>query len=77
MPTIIFEEGNVFMIVLFIPFDLIHPPFCSGFGNNIIFATIMPMPETAMNENYCFVFGQNNIWFSRQNFIMDPKSEPL
>jgi hypothetical protein len=46
--------------------DFINPKLCICFWRVSIFATLVPMPETAVQENYSFVFRQNNIGFSGQ-----------
>ncbi len=37
----------------------------------------MPMPEASMHKNDRFVFGKDNIRFSRQSFIVKFVAKPL
>ena len=36
----------------------------------------MSVPETSINKNHRFVFGQNNVWFARQFADIDPITIP-
>lgn len=39
--------------------------------------TLMPVPKTSVDENYCFIFRQDNIGCSRQVFDMYPKAQAI
>jgi len=66
--------------VIFIPHDILlklrPPEIQTGFRRVSIFAPLMPMPETAMNKDYCPVFGENNIWSPWKGFIRNSESVP-
>lgn len=35
------------------------------------------MPETAIDENYCAIAGENNIWFAGEVFGVEPETESV
>jgi hypothetical protein len=58
-------------------FDFAEPPFGACFGNHKIFAAFVSVPETTVNKNDGFVFGQNNVGFSGQVFYIQPVPESV
>jgi hypothetical protein len=39
--------------------------------------TIVPVPETAMHEDYGLVLGKHKVRFSRQSLVMEKKAKAL
>jgi len=62
-------------VILHIPVDFVNPPLSSGFRDNKIPASLVPMPKTSMNKNDSFIFWQNNVRFPRKTFNMQPIPE--
>jgi hypothetical protein len=58
-------------------FDFVPPPFGAGFGYHKIFTAFVSVPETAVDKNYGFVFGQHNVGFSGKGFYIQPVPEPV
>jgi len=54
-----------------------QPPFCTGFGHNKIFASLMPMPKATVYKDHGFVFGQHNVGFAGQVFHMQPVTKTV
>ena len=54
-----------------------QPPCGSCFGYCEIFAVAVAMPETAVDEDDCFVFGQHDVGMAGELFIMQPVAKAL
>jgi len=48
-----------------------------GFGDYKIAAAFVSVPETAVNKNYGFIFGENNVGFSGEGFYIQPVTESV
>lgn len=55
----------------------LSPPFCACLGYSGILAILMPMPEAAMHEDDGLVFGQDDVGFAGQGFVMQFIPEAL
>jgi hypothetical protein len=66
--------GHVGFITQDIRIVLLAPELAPGFRRVGIFTPLMPMPEAAMNKDYCPVFWENNIWFPWKGFIRNSES---
>lgn len=64
-------------VIGFIAIDFLQPPFRSRLWDDEIFAALMTMPEAAMNEDDGFVFGQDDVGFARQGFVVELVAEAL
>ena len=58
------------LISFHVLFELIGPEFNSRFLCVRVFADLMPMPVTTMNENHRLVFRQDDVWFTWQILSM-------
>ena len=57
--------------------DFSCPELRVRFGNDVIFATLMTMPETAVDKDTGAVFPQHNVWTSRQTRMVQAVSESV
>ena len=73
-PPLCLQLPPYILVPLLIPLHLRHPEFSVGFGDSVILATLMSMPETAMNKDDCFVFWKNNVGRTRKTLIIYPVS---
>ena len=74
-PACFLEKRKIIFIPHDIPLKLLPPEIQTGFRRVSIFAALMPMPEAAMNKDYCPVFWENNIRSPWKGFIRN--SEPV
>ena len=70
-----------FLLYLFVTLDVACDFSCPElrvrFGNDVIFATLMTMPETAVDKDAGAVFPQHNVRTSRQTRMVQTVSESV
>lgn len=77
IPTLGLQLPPYFLVPFLIPPHLRHPEISVGFGDSVILAAFMTMPETAMNEDDCFVFWKNNVGRTGEVLIIHPIPKTL
>lgn len=70
-----FEALVVESVTFFVFPDLIHPEVGVGFGNRVVFAAVVAVPETSVDEDDRAVFWQNNIWSAGEGLDIDTKAK--
>ena len=73
-PTCFLEKRKIIFIPHDIPLKFPPPEIQTGFRRVRISAPLMPMPEAAMDKDYCPVFCENNIWSPWKGFIRNSES---
>ena len=75
MPSHFSQPVQHLMVPLPVPPDLLHPEPGVRFRHNIIFASLMSVPEAPVHQNTGAIFPQHNIRFSRQPWMIEPIPE--
>lgn len=62
------------LVAFGVAIEFCQPPFTAVCGGCAVFATLVAMPEAAMNKNHGFVFRQNDIGTAGQFPVMQPEA---
>lgn len=76
-PSSFIERRFVTCIAILVRGYFLQPETCICLGNDIIPASFMPMPETAVYENDCTILWQNNVWLPWKSFDMKAIPEAI
>ena len=77
VPSHLGQLHQSLLVPCFVPFYFVFPKLCIGLGHFESLAVVMPVPETAIDEDACTVFSHDKVGVSRQSFMVKPVSEPL
>lgn len=78
MPAEVEKRGFVAQVALAVASDLPFPPGAAGFWESEVPAVLMPVPETAVDEDGGVVFRQYDVRFPGKRFVfraVDRKAE--
>lgn len=68
------EFALMFPIIGNVALEFFVPEGFVGFRSGGVFAAFVPVPETAVNEDNCAVFGQYDVRFARQSLDVFPEA---
>lgn len=74
-PPGLLERTGKFLVALDIACEFCFPKLYVALGHIALFATCMPMPKAAMNENDGTEAPKNDVGFSGKRFGMEPETE--
>ncbi len=59
------------LVSLLVPGHLCCPKVSVGHGDSVVLTALVAVPEAAVNKDDSMVFGEDDVWSSRQTFIID------
>lgn len=75
-PAFGFELAPGVLVALLVPCYLGGPEVCVGFGNDVVGAVFVAVPEAAVDEDDGVVFGEDDVRLAGEAFVVDTVSEP-
>lgn len=74
MPAQLFQQLSDFAVTPDIRFKFLEPEINSAFGKVTKAASLVPVPEAPMNQNYAMVPGQDNVRLAGYVISIQPKA---
>lgn len=69
------QLGYIFRIPFEVACEFLFPEFGVCFGQCGVPASLVAVPETAVNEDRCLVFGQDDVGLPRELRVVEPEAE--
>lgn len=74
-PSFCLQFSPNLLVTLLVPDNLGRPVIGIGLWNRIVSASLVTMPEAAVNEDYSPVLGKDDVWRTRETFVIYPIAE--
>ena len=69
-PSFCLQFSPNLLVTLLVPGNLGRPVIGIGLGDRIVSASFVTMPEAAVNEDYSPVLGKDDVWRTRETFVI-------
>ena len=74
-PSFCLQFSPNLLVTLLVPGNFGRPEIGVGFWHRIVPASLVAMPEAAVNEDYSPVLGKNDVWRTGETFVIYPIAE--
>lgn len=75
-PSFCLQFSPNLLVTLLVPGNFGRPEIGVGFWHRIVPASLVAMPEAAVNEDHSPVLGKNDVWRTGETFVIYPIAEP-
>ena len=74
-PSFCLQFSPNLLVTLLVPGNFGRPEIGVGFWHRIVSASLVAMPEAAVNEDYGPILGKDDVWRTRETFVIYPIAE--